>query len=161
MARAPTRNLKTDTLSQDNAVTHRCYECGGEVQTSRRAMTIPCKHCGKTIRLEDVTVTRYESRRDVATTGVITVDKKGELLADRLRCNGLIVRGSLKVKQPIDVGGPVLVGPAAVIRGDIKAPTLATGPGATFDGHHEVGDVDQLPWRKEKGWSPLDRPTDA
>ena len=150
------RNLTTASVTPENAVVHRCYECGGDNEVSRRALTVPCKHCGKRLRLEDVTVTTYESRRDVATAGVVVVEKKGELIADTVRCNGLIARGKLKAKKAITSGGPVLVGPDAAVVGDVTAPTLACGPGATFNGHHQIGDVDQLPWRKDDAWSATD-----
>ena len=155
MAKPRGRNLTTASVTPERSVTHRCYECGGENTVSARAMTVPCKHCGKRLRLEDVAVTSYESRRDVATAGVVVVEKKGELIADTVRCNGIIARGKIKAKKAVTSGGPVLVGPDAAVLGDVTAPSLACGPGATFAGQHTIGDVDQLPWRRDQDWRPV------
>jgi cytoskeletal protein CcmA (bactofilin family) len=52
------------------------------------------------------------------------------------------VRG--KVKGAIVSRGPVLVGPEAEIRGDVKAPTIAIGAGAILDGNYEIGNMDRV-----------------
>jgi cytoskeletal protein CcmA (bactofilin family) len=43
------------------------------------------------------------------------------------------------VKATIRSAGPVLVGPDAEIKGDVRAPTLAVGPGAILEGQYEIG----------------------
>ena len=63
------------------------------------------------------------ARRQVATCGVVTVEKKGSAVTDFIKCGGLIVRG--KVKGTIESNGPVLIGPEAQVMGDVTAPTLA------------------------------------
>jgi cytoskeletal protein CcmA (bactofilin family) len=79
----------------------------------------------------------YEARRSIETLGIVTVEKKGNVVTDRILCGGLVVRG--KVKGNISSRGPVLVSPEAEIRGDITAPTLAVGAGAVLEGRYNIG----------------------
>ena len=67
----------------------------------------------------------------------MTVEKKGNVVADKINCGGLIVRG--KVKGTVISRGPVLVGPEGEIRGDVTAPTLAVGAGAILEGKYDIG----------------------
>ena len=99
-------------------------------------MSITCKFCHKPLKLEDIPIKSYEARRNLATCGVITVEKKGTAVAD-IKCGGLIVRG--KVKGTVESHGPVLIGPEAEVKGNISAPTLAVGAGAVLEGHYEIG----------------------
>ncbi len=100
-------------------------------------MTITCRHCSKSLRLEDLRFSEYLARRAVETCGIITVEKKGNIIADRIHCGGLIVRG--KIKGNIDSRGPVLVGPEADIIGNVTAPTIAIGAGAVLVGQYQIG----------------------
>ena len=79
----------------------------------------------------------YEARRVVETVGIITVEKKGNVVADRVHCGGLIVRG--KIRGAILSRGPVLVGPEAEIKGGVTAPSIAIGAGAVLDGQYSIG----------------------
>lgn len=99
-------------------------------------MTITCRHCNKSLRVEDVTIKQYEARRAIDTVGIITVEKKGNVVADKLQCGGMVVRG--KVKGTIISRGPVMVGPEAEIKGDVTAPALAVGAGAILEGNYRV-----------------------
>ena len=100
-------------------------------------MSVTCKFCHKPLKLEDVTIKQYEARRQVATCGVVTVEKKGSAVTDSIKCGGLIVRG--KVKGTVESQGPVLIGPEAEVKGNVTAPTLAVGAGAVLDGQYEIG----------------------
>jgi len=113
-----------------------CLFCGKPQEVGRRAMSITCKFCHKSLKLEDISVKTYEARRNIATCGVVTVEKKGNAVAD-IKCGGLIVRG--KVKGTVESHGPVLVGPDAEVKGDVKAPSLAVGAGAVLEGHYVIG----------------------
>lgn len=121
----------------DDRQTVRCLYCGQPQEISRKALTITCKHCNKALRVEDVLIKQYEARRTVDTVGIITVEKKGNVVADKLNCGGLVVRG--KVKGTIVSRGPVLVGPEAEIKGDVTAPSLAVGAGAILEGQYRIG----------------------
>jgi Polymer-forming cytoskeletal len=118
-----------------------CLYCGKPQEIGRKAMTITCKFCNKSLKLEDIPFKGYEARRAIETCGVVTVEKKGNVISDRVLCGGLIVRG--KIKGNITSRGAVLVGPEAEIRGDVTAPTMAVGAGAVLDGKYAIGP--QLP----------------
>ena len=115
---------KDDTTrpSLDDRITVVCLHCNKHMEVGRKAMTITCKFCSKSLRLEDRRITTYEARRTVETCGVVTVEKKGSVIADKVLCGGLVVRG--KVKGQVISRGPVLVGPEAEIKGDVTAPSF-------------------------------------
>jgi len=123
--------------SPDDRVSITCLYCGKPQEIGRKAMSVTCKFCYKALRIEDVVVTKYEARRSVETCGVITVQKSGSIVSDKVHCGGLIVRG--KVRGAVQSRGPVLVGPEAEVKGDITAPSLAVGAGAILEGHYEIG----------------------
>jgi hypothetical protein len=120
-----------------DTVTVTCLFCGKAQEVARRAQTVTCKHCYKRLELQDLVFSKYEARRAIETTGIVTVEKKGNVIADRIHCGGLIVRG--KVKGQVTSRGPVLVGPDADLIGDVNAPTMAVGAGAVLEGHYHVG----------------------
>ena len=124
-------------LPSDDKATIVCLHCGKMQEVARKAMTITCRFCSKSLRLEDLRFKEYQARRVIETCGIITVEKKGNVIADRVTCGGLIVRG--KLRGDILSYGPVLVSPEAEIKGDITAPTLAVGAGAVLEGHYEIG----------------------
>jgi cytoskeletal protein CcmA (bactofilin family) len=100
-------------------------------------MSVVCRFCHKSLRLEDLPIKDYQARRSVETCGVVTVEKKGQIVSDRVLCGGMVVRG--KVKGTITARGPVLVGPEAEIKGDVRAPSLAVGAGAILHGQYRIG----------------------
>jgi hypothetical protein len=114
-----------------------CLYCRKPQTVARRALTLTCKFCHKSLRLEDLPVKDYQARRSIETCGVVTVEKKGNIVADRVLCGGLIVRG--RVKATVTSYGPILVGPDAEIKGDVTAPSLAVGAGAILEGDYEIG----------------------
>ena len=121
----------------DDRQTITCLYCRQEQEISRKAVTITCKHCSKSLRVEDVVISKYEARRAIDTLGVVTVEKKGNVVADKLQCGGMVVRG--KVKGEVISHGPVLVGPEAEVRGNVTAPKLAVGAGAVLEGRYHIG----------------------
>ena len=129
--------LAESNLPPDERATIVCLHCGQSQEVGRKAMTITCRHCNKSLRLEDLRFSQYQARRVIETCGIVTVEKKGNVVTDRITCGGLIVRG--KVKGAILSYGPVLVGPEADVIGDVKAPTLAVGAGAALEGYYEIG----------------------
>lgn len=114
-----------------------CLYCAKTQEVGRRAMTITCKFCHKPLKLEDLSFKGYEARRSIDTCGIVVIEKKGQVVTDRVLCGGLVARG--RVKGNIISRGPVLVGPEAEIRGDVVAPTLAVGAGAVLHGHYRIG----------------------
>lgn len=120
-----------------------CLYCGKPQEIGRKAMSVTCKFCHKSLKLEDLAFKQYEARRAIETCGVVTVEKKGNVVSDRVVCGGLVVRG--KLKGHITSRGPVLVGPEAEIKGDVTAPTMAVGAGAILDGQYKIGEKGEPP----------------
>jgi hypothetical protein len=127
----------------DDRITITCLYCEKAQDVGRRAMSVTCKFCHKSLKLEDIAYKQYEARKVIETCGVVTVEKKGNVVAERLNCGGLVVRG--KLKGNITSRGPVLVGPEAEIKGDVKAPTLAVGAGAILNGNYQIGQPEEQP----------------
>lgn len=132
----PTNSNLTSTPSGDRSTIH-CIYCDKPQEVSARAQTITCKFCNKRLQLKEEVVNRYDARRFVEMVGVLTVEKKGNIIAPRIICGGLVVRG--KVKGNVKSTGPVLVGPDAEIKGDVTAPSLAVGAGAVLEGRYAIG----------------------
>jgi hypothetical protein len=128
---------KPPAAASPDTVTVVCLHCGKPQDVGRRAQTVTCKHCYKRLELQDLVFSRYEARRAIETTGIVTVERKGHIIADRIHCGGLIVRG--RVKGEVTSRGPVLVGPEADLIGDVTAPTMAVGAGAVLEGQYRVG----------------------
>ena len=73
-----------------------CLHCGQSQSVARKAMSVVCKFCHKSLRLEDLPIKDYQARRSVETCGVVTVEKKGQIVADRVLCGGMVIRGKVK-----------------------------------------------------------------
>jgi hypothetical protein len=131
-----------------------CLYCNKPQEVGRKAMSLTCKFCHKPLKLEDQRFSKYEARRTIETLGIVTVEKKGNVVTDRVNCGGLIVRG--KVKGNVISRGPVLVGPEAEIKGDVTAPTLAVGAGAVLDGKYDIRPESER--TKIKGLLPQNEP---
>ena len=113
-----------------------CLYCEKPQEVSRRAVQLTCKHCYKSLKVEDLLIKQYEARRSIETCGTVVVEKRGNVVADRILCGGLIVRG--KVKAAVTSRGSVLVGPEADLIGDVSAPALAVGAGAVLNGFYRI-----------------------
>ncbi len=102
-----------------------CLHCGKPQEVGRKAMSVTCKFCSKSLKLEDVKITRYEARRVIETCGTVTIDKKGHVVSD-VRCVNLLLRGKLKG----DVVGlnKVEVAGDAELKGDVTAGSRIGGP---------------------------------
>ena len=121
----------------DDRQTIVCLYCNKSQEVGRKAISVTCKFCYKPLKLKDEVIKAYEARRSVDTVGMVTIEKKGNLVADKVNCGGLIVRG--KVRGNVLSRGPVLVGPEAEMKGDVTAPTIAVGAGATLEGKYAIG----------------------
>ena len=132
----PNDHNLTSSQSGDRALIQ-CIYCDKPQEVSTRAQSITCKFCYKPLKLKDEAISRYDARRAVETVGIVTVEKRGQVVAPRIVVGGLIVRG--KVKGNVTSRGPVLVGPEAEIKGDVTAPSLAVGAGAVLEGKYAIG----------------------
>ena len=139
------QNLSAAVPGGDRATIH-CIYCGKPQDVSARAQSVTCKFCYKRLNLKDESIAAYSSRKTVETIGMVTVEKKGNLIANPILCGGLIVRG--KVKGTVRSRGPVLIGPEGEIKGDVTAPSLAVGAGAVLEGRYLIG-VDAPPEEPE------------
>ena len=137
MASCDRNPLTPPSASSDDRLTIVCFHCDKPQEVSRKAMSVTCKFCYKRLALADEVIQKYEAKRAIETVGVVTVEKRGNVIADRVVCGGLIVRG--KVKGSVVSKGPVLVGPEAELKGDVTAPTLAVGAGAVLEGQYAIG----------------------
>lgn len=127
----------------DDRTAINCLYCGKAIEIGRKALSVTCKYCHKSLKLEDVQIKTYEARRTIDTCGVVTIEKKGHAVVDRILCGGAVVRG--KVKGDVTSRGTVLVGPEAEIVGNVTAPALAVGAGAILDGQYEIGPGNKNP----------------
>jgi hypothetical protein len=114
-----------------------CLFCNQENEVGQRAMSITCRHCHKPLRLEDIRIKEYQARRQIDTCGTVVIEKKGNVISDRILCGAMVVRG--KVKGQISSRGPVLISPEAEVTGDVTAPALAVGAGAILEGEYRIG----------------------
>jgi len=121
----------------DDRLTIVCLHCNKPQEVGKKAISITCKFCNKSLKLEDIRFKEYQARRVIETVGIVTIEKKANVISDKIQCGGMIVRG--KVKGHIHSRGPVLVGPEAEIKGDVKAPTIAIGAGAILEGKYAIG----------------------
>jgi Polymer-forming cytoskeletal len=116
----------------------RCIHCGCAQQVSRRALTVTCKSCSKTLKIEPISIRRYQARRAIETCGALTIEKRGNVLSDRILCGELVVRGSVRA-EVICSQGPVRVAPGGRLTGDVTAPSLAVADGAILHGRYRIG----------------------
>jgi hypothetical protein len=123
--------------SPEDRTTIICLYCDRAQEVGRKAMSVTCKYCHKPLRLEDLRFKEYQARRVIDTCGMVTVEKKGNVVSDKINCGGMIVRG--KLRGNIISRGPVLIGPEAEVKGDVSAPVLAVGAGAILDGQYAIG----------------------
>lgn len=117
-----------------------CIHCETLQEISRRAVSVTCRNCGKSLKLEEVRIGKYEARRTLETCSSITIERKGQLIAEKIVCGSAIIRG--KTKGTITSRGPVLIGPEAELIGDVVAPTIAIPEGAILEGRYTIGPKD-------------------
>ena len=134
----------TSPSQSDDRISIVCYHCDKPQEVSRKAQSLTCKYCYKSLKLKDESIQQYAARRDIETIGIITIEKKGNVVVTgRIVCGGMIVRG--KVKGAVESKGPVLVGPEAEIKGNVTAPSLAVGAGAVLEGKYAIGPKKDAP----------------
>jgi uncharacterized membrane protein len=124
-------------MPHEDRQTITCLYCRRQQEVARRAMSVTCKFCTKPLKLEDVAVKHYEARREIATCGMVTVEKKGNAVTEFILCGRLVVKG--KIKGTVQSGGLVMIGPEAEVKGNVTAPTLSVIAGAVLEGRYEIG----------------------
>jgi len=126
----------------DDRLCIRCFHCDAPQQVSRRALTVNCKSCHKTLKIEPITIKDYQARRAIETCGTLTIERKGNVFADRIACGSLVLRGRLR--GHVVSRGPVAVAAEAELRGSITAPSIAVGEGAIIEADWKIGAADAI-----------------
>lgn len=129
-------NLSKPVLNDDKQRVV-CIHCNYVNEISRRAVSVTCGRCRKALRLEEVRIKDYQARRVIETCATVTVERKGDLRAEKILCAGAVLRG--KTRGEVVSSGPVLVGPEAELLGGVTAPAVAIPAGAILEGFYRIG----------------------
>ena len=134
----------------------RCYLCGHRFKVSARTMSVPCPHCHRALKVEDVIVKSYLPVNDVQTCGKITVAKTGRIVAKMIRSgDGIECEGTLE--GAVETDGEMNFGPKASWKGG----TLCSKSLNIADGAKLIG-VIRVPWtRAEPKGAPAVQDHDA
>jgi hypothetical protein len=116
----------------------RCYLCGHRFEVSPRTMSVPCPHCNKALKVEDINVKTYLPVNDLQTCGKISVAKNGRVVAKIIRSgDGIECEGTLE--GVIETDGEMLLGPKSSWKGTmLQSRTLNITDGAKLVGHVKV-----------------------
>lgn len=118
----------------------RCYLCGHRFAVSARTMSVPCPHCHKALKVEDIVVKSYLPVNDLQTCGRITITKSGRVVAKVIRSgDGIECEGALE--GAVETDGEVQLGAKA----SWKGPTLHSRTLNIADGAKMIGRV-KVPW---------------
>lgn len=127
-----------------------CPKCDGELAVGVRAQTVVCRHCNRTIDVQDHTINQYFARKTFETSGDIIVERKGTIRAD-VKARRVVVRGKLYGR--VIARDRVELGVGATLQGDIDAPLFRMEEGAIY-----VGRCDVHPRLPESARDPASRP---
>lgn len=120
-----------------------CYHCRHAFEVGQRTMSVPCPQCHKVVMVEDVVVKNYKPVNTIQTCGRVIVQKGGRIAAKTVEAHGGVeVLGAMHAS--VLSGGPVVVGPKAEWKGDLRAPSLEVRSGAKFIGGYFVVPDDPL-----------------
>lgn len=127
----------------------RCYFCGHTFQVSQKTMSVPCPHCNKALKVEDIAVKTYLPVNDLQTCGKISIAKNGRVVAKLIRAgDGIECEGTLE--GAIETDGQVLLGPKASWKGKtLHGTKLEIAEGAKLVGHVKVPYVRPEPISKK------------
>jgi hypothetical protein len=118
----------------------RCYLCGHTFDVSGMTMSVPCPHCHKALKVEDVHVKSYVPVNDLQTCGKITVARNGRVVARVIRAGeGIECEGTLE--GAIEADDRVLLADKA----NWKGKSLVTRSLVVEDGAKLYGQV-KVPW---------------
>lgn len=131
----------------DRKRTVRCYHCGKWHEAPGRAINTACPHCSRQLCVQDIHIRTTTWGSSMLTCGELRVERYGRVQARLIvACAGARIDGSLEAT--LISGGPVTLGPFAVVRGAIRAPAMAVEPGAVMIGarvevpHDSIGRFD-------------------
>jgi hypothetical protein len=100
-----------------------CPRCDARQEVSKVTKSTSCPGCHRNILTSDVEINEYCAKIEMWTAGVVTVGKKGTLIAE-VRAEAVVVKGG-EIKGPVTSRGPVSLEKGAKIFGNITAPTIS------------------------------------
>ena len=124
-----------------------CYHCGHGLEVSGRAMSTSCPECNRPLVIEDVAVKGYMGVNSLETCGRLVIPKRKHIVvqAHVVAHAGIEVNGRLECRQAISQG-PVVLGPKADWKGDLRAPSLVVNPGAKIHGgYFSIPEMPKVP----------------
>jgi predicted acyltransferase (DUF342 family) len=99
-----------------------CPRCDARQEVSRVTKSTSCPSCHRNIMTTDVEINEYCAKIEMWTAGLVTVGKKGTLIAE-VRAEDVIVKGG-EIKGPVTSRGSVTLDKGSKIFGNITAPSL-------------------------------------
>jgi hypothetical protein len=113
--------------------TVQCYLCRRRFEISSIAATVSCPGCYKPLLVEDVIVKSYQAVKKIQTCGMITVQKRGRVVAEMIEGHeGVEVLGICHAN--VVSGRRVRIGPKAELKGNLSAPAVEIDPSANVLG---------------------------
>jgi len=109
-----------------------CPRCDARQEVSRVTKSTSCPGCHRNISTQDVEINEYCAKIEMYTAGLITVARKGTLIAE-VRAEAVAVKGG-EIKGPVTSRGPIVVEKGGRIFGNVTSPTLAVADGAQLVG---------------------------
>jgi hypothetical protein len=107
-----------------------CPRCDARQEVSKVTKSTSCPGCHRNISTTDVEIGEYCAKIEMYTAGIITVAKKGTLIAE-VRAEGVVVKG--EIKGPVTSRGHVSIEKGRVF-GNVTSPTLAVQEGSQLVG---------------------------
>ena len=109
-----------------------CPRCDARQEVSKVTKSTSCPGCHRNISTQDVEINEYCAKIEMYTAGLITVARKGTLIAE-VRAEAVAVKGG-EIKGPVTSRGPIVVEKGGRIFGNVTSPTLAVADGAQLVG---------------------------
>lgn len=109
-----------------------CPRCDARQEVSKVTKSTSCPACHRNISTQDVEITEYCAKIEMFTAGVVTVARKGTLIAE-VRAEGVHLKGG-EIKGPVTSRGGVVLDKGSRLFGNVTSPTLAVADGAQLVG---------------------------
>jgi hypothetical protein len=108
-----------------------CPRCDARQEISKATQSTSCPGCHRNISTQDVEINEYCAKIEMYTAGLVTVGKKGTLIAE-VRAEHVVVKG--EIKGPVTSRGPVSIEKGGRILGNVTCPSLAISDGGQIVG---------------------------
>ncbi len=139
---APVKGLTSPTSLAARPRGVRCYHCGGEFEVSPHARQGTCSKCYKRLCFDDLVVTPQTAplpeSTALITCGMVVVEPAARASVASIEAmDGVEVGGRLHAA--IRSKGPVVVGAAGELTGEVDAPVVVIKPGAVASAFFRTG----------------------